>query len=251
MPNKLETFTKLIPQSLVQNAREDWHRAVFGDIKSRLAEDSSFPCLFSKNAFRKDLLKFIFVESADNSGMRHLADGLFEYVALSREWNGSLDTAHPLIVAFSLEAIKSQSVEDYHDFGWMVLQKLHEIDPAPWPTDVGADPDAPSWSMCFNGMPLFFNMSHPAHRVRRSRNLGEHFVFVVNPRERFDIIAGDTPAGRRVRSNIRSRIGRYDGVEHCPQLASYEAGGIEWWQYGITDENSERTDKCPFRFVKS
>ena len=105
--------------------------------------------------------------------------------------------------------------------------------------------------MCLNGMPIFCNMSHPGHRVRRSRNLGEHFVFIINPRERFDIVAGDTPSGRKVRSNIRNRIGRYDGISHCPQLASYGAGGIEWWQYGIVEDNIERTDKCPFNFIKS
>jgi FPC/CPF motif-containing protein YcgG len=251
MPNKFENYTKMISQNSLSDAGERWHRAVFGDVKARLADDPDFPCLFSKNAFRKGLLKFVFVDNVEPEGIRHLADGLIEYVEVSRVWNGSLDTAYPLVVAFSLNAIRARSVEDYDDFGWNVLQKLHEIDPAPWPEEVGADPDAPSWSMCFNGMPLFCNMSHPAHLARRSRNLGEHFLFIVNPRERFDVIAGDTPAGRRVRSSIRTRIARYDGVEHSPQLASYGAGGIEWWQYGLADANVERTDKCPFKFLKS
>lgn len=229
---------------------KDWYHSVLMDVESRLGNDRDFPCIFSKNAFKNGALRFIFVENIEQDGILHLAEGLVEYVELSKEWNGSLNTAYPLVVAFSLGAIKGESVEGYHKFGWRVLQKLHEVDPAPWPAEVGTNPDAPSWSMCFNGMPLFCNMSHPAHRVRRSRNLGEHFLIVVNPRERFDIVAGDTPSGRKVRSNIRNRIALYDGVVHCPQLASYGNGGIEWWQYGISEENIERTDKCPFRFMK-
>jgi FPC/CPF motif-containing protein YcgG len=102
--------------------------------------------------------------------------------------------------------------------------------------------------MCFNGMPLFFNMSNPAHRVRRSRNLGGHFALVVNPRERFDVFAGDTPSGRRVRANIRKRIERYDGTPHSWQLGSYGDGALEWRQYGLIEENAERADRCPFAF---
>jgi FPC/CPF motif-containing protein YcgG len=227
-----------------------WHRDVLRDVTLRLGDDPDFPCIFSKSALRNEALRFIFVDNIEPDGIRHLAEGLVEYVEISREWNGSLKTAYPLIVAFSLEVVKEESVEGYHAFGWKVLQKLHEVDPAPWPEGVGTDPDGPSWSMCFNGMPLFCNMSHPAHRVRRSRNLGEHFLIVVNPRERFDVVAGDTPAGRKVRANIRSRVARYDGIPHCPQLASYGSGGIEWWQYGIIEENIERADKCPFKFMK-
>lgn len=247
MHSKPASFSKLIPQQLISEYGKNWHRTVLNDVSARLG-DPDFPCLFSKNAFQKGLLRFIFVESINDRGIKKLADALADYVELSRRWTGSLNTAYPLVLAFSLELAGPQSLEGYHDFGWGVLQRLHEIDPLPWPPDVGADPNAPTWSMCFNGMPLFCNMSHPAHIARRSRNLGEHFLIIVNPRERFDVVAGDTPTGRKVRSNIRARIARYDGMPHCPQLASYGAGALEWWQYSVADENHERTDKCPFNF---
>jgi N-omega-hydroxy-L-arginine synthase len=139
-------------------------------------------------------------------------------------------------------------VSEYHAFGWRVLQKLHEIDPAPWPEEVGKNADSHSWSMCFNGMQLFCNMSSPAHRARRSRNLGERFVLIINPRERFDVFAGDTTSGRKVRSNIRKRIQRYDGIPHSSELGSYGTKGLEWWQYGLTDDDIKRTGSCPFKF---
>ena len=74
---------------------------------------------------------------------------------------------------------RARTVEDYHAFGWRILTDLHDLDPAPWPDEVPADPDSPGWSMCFNGMALFCNMSSPAYRKRRSRNLGGHFVIVA------------------------------------------------------------------------
>lgn len=241
-----EEFTTLVPQACVRNQGKHWHHAVLDDIESRLDRDSDFPCIFSKNALRKQLLMFVFVDGIKTDDLQHLANGLTEYVEISRTWDGSLSTAYPLVVAFSHDAIKARSTGDYDAFGWAVLKKLHDMDPAPWPENVGRDPNLSSWSMCFNGMPIFCNMSHPAHRTRNSRNLGEHFLLIINPRERFDIIAGDTPSGRKVRANIRNRIAHYDGFPCCPQLASYGAGGIEWWQYSLTEENTERTDKCPF-----
>ncbi|MFD9406222.1 YqcI/YcgG family protein [Streptomyces sp. NPDC059989] len=242
---RLQQTAKLISQTQALEDGVAWHRAAFEEIASRLA-GPDFPCVFSRNAFRKQLLRFVFVESADRDGIRHLAEALTEYVELSRDWDGQLDTAYPLLVMFSKEAVTAHTVERYHDFGWQVLQELHHLDPAPWPADVDQDPDSASWSMCFNGMPLFCNMSTPAHLNRRSRNLGEYFTIVINPRERFDVFAGETPSGRKVRANIRNRIHRYDGMPHSPQLGSYGVGALEWLQYGLIEENNERKGVCPF-----
>ena len=246
--NRRQISSGLVPQAHIKDEGRAWHRAVFDDLKFRICDDLDFPCVFARNAFKKQLLRFIFVENITDSGIKHLANGLSQYVELSREWSGDLDTAYPLIVAFSLDAIKAHSVDRYHTFGWNVLQKLHAVDLAPWPPEIAKDPSSSSWSMCFNGMPLFCNMSHPKHIVRRSRNLGGHFMLVINPRERFDQVAGDTPSGRKVRSTIRKRIAKFDGAAHSVQLASYGADGIEWWQYGIIEENIERTDQCPFKY---
>ncbi|WP_405776281.1 YqcI/YcgG family protein [Streptomyces sp. NBC_00859] len=238
--------TKLISQAQAVDDADGWHRAALEEVTSRLA-DPGFPCVFSRNAFRKQFVRFVFVEDAGSDGIRHLAEALTEYVELSRAWDGRLDTAYPLVVLFSADAVTASTVADYHSFGWRVLQELHQADPEPWPEDVGKSPDSENWSMCFNGMPLFCNMSSPAHKNRRSRNLGNHFALVVNPRERFDVFAGETPSGRKVRANIRKRIHRYDGLPHSPQLGSYSAGALEWFQYGLIDENAERSGTCPFQ----
>ncbi|MFD2474349.1 YqcI/YcgG family protein [Amycolatopsis silviterrae] len=239
--------TTLTTQQEAETAATGWRAAAFRDVESRLT-DSGFPCVFSRNAFKKRLLLFAFADDAGPDGVARLGAALADYVELSRNWNGHLDTAYPLLIVFSPDAVSAGSVAEYQAFGWEVIQKLHHVDPRPWPEDVGTDPGEISWSMCFNGMPLFFNMSSPAHEVRRSRNLGGHFVLVVNPRERFDAVAGDTPSGRKVRSNIRARIDRYDRAPRARQLGSYGVAGLEWWQYGLPEEDVDRTDQCPFSF---
>jgi len=226
----------------------DWHRTVRQDLSHRLQAGSGFPCTFSQNAFRQQIIKFILIEDDSKTELMQLADGLAEYVSLSRKWDGKLSTAHPLVVAFSQAAIESSSASDYHSFGWKMLQQVHQLDQQPWPQSVSKDPHEPFWSMCFNGMQLFVNMSSPAHKIRKSRNLGAHFLMIINPRERFDIVAGDNPAGHKVRNSIRTRLEHYDQQPHSLQLGSYQAGDIEWWQYGIVEENCQRTDRCPFVF---
>lgn len=148
---------------------------------------------------------------------------------------------------FDPRKVRGATVEAYHAIGWRVLQYWHDIDPGGWPDTVTRDPDAPFWSMCFAGTQIFVNMSSPAHAVRRSRNLGPAFTLVINPRERFDAVAGDTPQGRRMRAHIRERIEAYDGLPHSPLLGSYEAGEIEWWQYGLGETNEPPARGCPLR----
>jgi len=225
----------------------DWHREVAADLAARLTPPSDFPCTFSQNAFRRGLVDLIFVESRDPAGLARLRADLLAYIAAAQAWDGQVNTARPLVVAFSRTAAEAGSLAGYHAIGWEVLQDWHDNDPEPWPEDVATDPMAPFWSMCFGGIQLFVNFSCPAHKQRKSRNLGGHFLFIVNPRERFDRVAGATPEGSRVRQVIRERAEAYDGIAHAPELGSYQKGEIEWWQYGVSDDNAARTDRCPLK----
>lgn len=228
-------------------AGPDWHREVAEDLARRLMPPSDFPCTFSQNAIRRGLVRFIFVETLDEAGRGRLREDLLSYIAEARRWDGQVNTAHPLVIAFSRAAAEAESLEGYHALGWQVLQDWLDNDPAPWPEAVARDPEAPFWSMCFGGMQLFVNFSAPAHDRRRSRNLGRHFLFIVNPRERFDLVAGDTPEGNRVRQVIRDRAEAYDGMPHAPELGSFQKGEIEWVQYGLGDDNSPREGRCPLK----
>ena len=102
----------------------DWHGAVLADLAQRLTPPSDFPCTFSQNAFRRELTRFIFVESdtpADRAATR--AD-LSAYIAEARGWDGQVNTARPLVIAFSPAAVPPGDLASYHAFGWRILQDL-------------------------------------------------------------------------------------------------------------------------------
>jgi FPC/CPF motif-containing protein YcgG len=224
---------------------EVWRLAAMDDLAQRLAHPE-FPCIFARNAHRKHLIRFIFVDALDDHHLRELATALAAYVDECREWDGRVNTANPLVVFFSEKAVSAKSVPEFHDQGWGVLRRLHQLDPAPWPDGVATATSHPGWSMCFAGMPLFVNMSTPAHLYRHSRNLGGSFAFVVNPRERFDALAGDTPRGRKTRATIRSRVDVFDDIARSPALGTYGSGAMEWPQYVLGDDNTAVSEPCPF-----
>ncbi|HGM5552181.1 YqcI/YcgG family protein [Pseudomonas putida] len=241
------SYRVMLSQDEINHRGAGWEKEALNELEERLGAGSDFPCIFSKNAFKKSSIKFVFVDTLDAQGLAKLAEGLKEYVTLSRTWSGSIEDAYPLIVFFSTDAISASTAQEYQAAGWGVLQSLHWLDESPWPDSVDVDPESPFWSMCFAGMQLFVNMSSPAHKLRKSRNLGSRFALVINPRERFDVFAGDTVGGRNVRANIRKRILKYDSVPHALQLGGFGSDAKEWWQYGLIEENAERTDVCPFK----
>lgn len=235
-----------LPETLTQHGAASWQWHAAQEVAERLGT-AEFPCLFAQNAFRRDLVRFSFIDDLDGAGLKAAEQDLTRYLERSTAWDGKVNSAEPLLMLFNPQAVQADSLEGWHAVGWRVLQHLHDHDPMPWPEATSLSPHSPFWSMAYLGTEIFVNMSCPAHRVRRSRHLGSGLVLVINPRERFDTVAGDTPEGRRTRAKIRARVGDYDGLPHSPQLGSYVAGEIEWWQYGIIEENRERTDRCPFR----
>jgi len=238
-------------RDLARAPAKGWHRDAFDDLARRLTPPSEFPCTFSQNAFRRELLQFSFVEAPGDEGFRSAAGDLLDYVDECRAWDGRVDSAKPLLILFSGAAAGFGTLEQYHAFGWRALQYWHEADPAPWPEGVAQAPEEPFWSFAFGGTQLFVNMSCPLHEKRRSRNLGRHFTLVINPRERFDIVAGDTPEGARVRAKIRSRSSAYDDAPHSPLLGSYQKGELEWVQYALPEDNDTPPAACPFRFDRA
>lgn len=239
--------SRLASQSEIVESPTPWHRIVYAEIAQRLNSEADFPCVFARNAFKKRMLKFAFVTDLSTHSMQVLSEQMKEFVEISRGWDGTIETSYPLIAAFAADAVSGDSVAAFHEVGWNVLQRLHELDPSPWPEDIPREPSSPEWSYCFHGMALFCNMSLPIHRVRRSRNLGRHFILVINPRERFDVFAGDTESGRKIRSHIRARVTAYDGETPALQLGTYGRTSKEWLQYGLIEQNLSRNDQCPFR----
>ena len=238
----------LMDQSEVSNLpADDWRHVALGDLAGRLTPPSDFPCTFSQNAFRRELLQFSFVDKAGKAGFAAATDDLHAYVEACRAWDGKVNSARPLLMIFSDSAARFQILEQYHDLGWQALQYWHDNDPSDWPDGVSVEPNSPYWSFGFAGTQLFVNMSVPLHERRKSRNLGRYFTLVINPRERFDIVAGFSPEGQRVRSKIRARAEAYDGLPHSPLLGSFQKGELEWVQYALAEDNEQALSKCPFQ----
>jgi FPC/CPF motif-containing protein YcgG len=243
--------TMLVEQSLFETSkrefrRESWHYDTAAEIMAALTDTGNFPCPFSQIAVKNRNLVFAFVEDESPVSLLQSASDLRSYLHDAKIWDGNLNSAKPLIMAFNPQNFHAESVEGYHAMGWKMLQYWHDIDKTPWPSNVSRDPQSPFWSMCFDGVQIFVNISNPSHHLRKSRNLGSAMTFVINPRERFDRIAGDHPQGRKVRAHVRERIERFDLIPHSPDLGSYQVGDLEWVQYGLTEDNEPRKDQCPF-----
>ena len=110
-----------------------------------------------------------------------------------------------------------------------------------------SDPEDQLWSFVFSGLPLFVNISTPCHHKRKSRNFGAQLTFIINPRQNFDVVAGNTSSGNEVRNHIRRRISKYDEAPVCKYLGMYGTeGNSEWRQYAVADDNdSTHIHKCP------
>ena len=102
------------------------------------------------------------------------------------------------------------------------------------------------WSLCFQDVPIFVNVSCPAHVRRRSRNLGPSLAFITRCAG-FDRVAGATPKAMPFAPD-RQLMHDYDGMPAPDDLGTFtRSENREWWQYMLLEENGPRTDKCPLR----
>jgi len=224
-----------------------WAGRVYSECRTKLL-DPRFPCYFATKAFKRGTLLFEFADSpSSTSSLHQVSESLREYLNLVQ---GRTDEEALLTVfmVFIKPEDGTLSLEEYHRQAWSILQFLHDHDPAPWPSHVPTNPDDPRWSFCFDGAPIFVNITSPGHTARRSRNLGSALTLVIQPREAFDEIAGHTPKGELIRKVIRERLVTYDGVGPAPELGTYgDPGCTEWRQYGLTDDNGLSPSQCPLK----
>lgn len=63
-----------------------WGLEVFSSFESDLlSEETPFPCIFGVEALKKDSLRFLFVDSHNETGLMRLRDGLIQYTEIFRE----------------------------------------------------------------------------------------------------------------------------------------------------------------------
>ena len=221
-----------------------WMMMALNAFESIVSQDD-FPCLFGKKAVNSSSAELLFV-SKESEAADFIA-GLTSYVKKAESWSLKYRTGKPLIVLFERNDFGSLELEQL--YAWSLLQQLHDHDPGPWPEAIPADLHSEHWSFSFLGMPLFINMSFPTHRLMKSRNLGSHIVFVINPRENFEhVAAGNSVSGQRIRARIRSRSEAYnEGIKSQTLGVFGERGSLEIKQYQLEEPGSLSHERCPFR----
>jgi FPC/CPF motif-containing protein YcgG len=220
-----------------------WMAHSVAELGERLGH-RDFPCPFGKKSHERESQWFVFVEEMDRPGLEHLRLGLKEYVALIRTTDRARDLLNPLLVMFRPQP-RLDGVAAFHAQAWRMLQYLHDHDDTAWPQGIPTDPDRHLWTFCFAGMQLFVNISTPAHREYRSRNLGSGLAFVINPRENFDVVAGPNEQGRKVRAVVRERLAAYNGRPASATLGTYgDLDNREWRQYAH-EEGGAAAARCP------
>ncbi|WFU54641.1 YqcI/YcgG family protein [Bradyrhizobium pachyrhizi] len=231
-----------------------WGRAVILYILTKFEDEAGsragFPCFFAQNAVRRGNLRFLLVPydlEKSRYELDHLACGLRSYIEEIDIDTLDISRHRPLLVLF--EPVPSLTTRNnFKQIFIEAMQYLLDHDQRPWPSHVSKDPAHHTWTMCFHGCELFVNVSHPAHVLRRSRNMGAGLAFVINPRKIFDVAAPANRRGRAVMAKIRRNIDVYDDVSHSPLLGSYLLGEAQWPQYMIDDNNEDEPLQCPLRF---
>lgn len=231
----------------------DWALAAFGQVTGILdAED--FPCVFARRAKEMKSGWLCFVESIESNADREaVRRAILAYFDVIRRTSRERTVLMPLMVIVK-PRYPMLSLKHYRDQAWGLFQYLHDNDAQAWPVEVPTDPDRGDWCLCFDGIQLFSNVSAPAHRIHKSRNLGDSLVFAMQPRTNFDLVGGNNPKGRMVRNEIRKRAERYEGRPISPHLGFYGTSeNREWLQMATKDseEDLEFPDTCPFKFNPS
>lgn len=238
---------KIIQDQKFLSISEDWRVEAFRNIMTCL-EDNAFPCCFGRNACRKNSLRFAFI--GEKKTIVEMVGALTEFTQSIANTELEDRLYSPLLIVFKENEFKK--LTDEHDFAWNRIQEMHDHDISPWPKTIPTETDNSEWSFCFGGVELFINVSCPSHTQLKSRNLGRHVVFVINPREHFDVLASHkTPKGRNIREKIRHRVDSYNGGIVPAELGFYgDSDNLEWKQYILNEHDSNSRSRCPLHIQK-
>lgn len=221
-----------------------WMQASSDQIGDKM-QGTAFPCPFARLTYKKDAQQVAFVNQHAQGAMEQLRDQLVAYTEFVKA-DGSM--FRPLVVFFKPEPL--ESVTDYHQKGWDILQMLHDHDASPWPESIPKDTEHFLWSFCFNGVALSVNVSNPLQAEHQARDLGNSMVLVFNPRQDFDAVAGPTRGGRQTRENIRAALERYESKPRGHTLGAYgDPDNLEWRQYTVAESNGLLPEHCPLNIT--
>lgn len=229
-------------ESLRGRVPEWWHDAYDQLCQTLTSPTEKFPCIYAIKAHRNNTLRFAFLENSESdASISAFAEALSEYVKVCHSL-----TPHTAFLAFFGPDSEAMTLEDHHAEFWRVLQRLHEIDPGPWPEQIPMDPAEPLWEFCFDGEPMFVLGSGPVHVARRSRYSPVRAIS-FQPRFMFDELIATPTVLASARKVIRDRVLAMDGLPVHPMIQMYhEEGNREWRQYVVPEDNAPIEGACPF-----
>lgn len=217
----------------------DWFTEEYLNYKEKVC-NKDFPCYFATTAENKGDLYYSYVEDDLLDAVKALKTFLEK-----RDANNIYEQN---IIIFFKPELQKKNIEFYRKRTWEILNFLHENDPSGWPSDVPKDPEDPQWGFCFGGEELFITSCFPPLLKRKSRNLGNSLVLVIQPNSIFNGIESHNPKGRKVRQLIRTRLGKWDDVPPHPDLSELgEVQGERWKNYVYDDDNIPFKGKCSFK----
>ncbi|MFE2926834.1 YqcI/YcgG family protein [Streptomyces goshikiensis] len=237
-----------LPPLLSEDGPFGWVPDAYDTFVARLlGTDPAYPCSFGVTGQQRGNNSFSAVDTRHpgTHGVKALADSLHAY--RERAWRGPKRQS---LVVFVGPAEPGRSLADDHGRFWELLAELSTYDTEPWPNDVPRDPSDPDWQWCFASEPWFVFAASPAHRARRSRDLGPCLTLVFQVRRVFDGIGGSTVAGKAAKRRVREGLRRYDLTDVHPSLGDGEhSTDFKWRQYALQDDGTTpAAGACPYPY---
>jgi FPC/CPF motif-containing protein YcgG len=219
-----------------------WHDTYDHLCQVFTSSSEEFPCIYAIKALRNNTLRFAFLADSESAAsIEAFGNALSEYVRACHSLR-----PHTAFLAFFAPDSEEMTLEEHHAEFWRVLQRLHALDPRPWPEQIPMDPTEPLWEFCFNGEPMFVLGSGPVHVTRRSRHSPVRAIS-FQPRFMFDELIATPAVLAKARKVIRGRVLEMDGLPVHPMIQMYhEDGNREWRQYVVPEDNEPIEGSCPF-----
>lgn len=216
-----------------------WLDAAYREFR-RNVTDPDYPCYFGTRA---ELAGHLYYTYADDAACTRLPVSVLKFLDLKRA-SPHFDTNLAIFLAPESQA---RSHDDYRDRLWRLLQHLHDHDPMAWPATFASEPGDVLWEFAFGGEQFFVFCASPSYRRRRSRNLGDCQVLMMQPRSSFTVVERSAN-GAAARARVRERIAQWDDVGAHPDLGTFgDPASREWKQYFLPDDMTRTTGRCPFR----
>lgn len=226
---------------------QEWKKQALKSFFVKMSDkEKLFPCIPATIGFSTNQLRYGFVgDPRKPSTINELATLLTSYTEVSRQ----IGNYTSLIVFFETpESIKEESVVEFEQLFWKHLNGLSALDTVDLPEDIPTDPHDPIWEFCFNGEKYFMYCATPAHKNRKSRHF-DVMMLAITPRWVLQEFNKSPGFARRIKSQVRERLAKYDSISIHSDLNKYGAeDNFEWRQYFLRDDDTSLS-KCPYHRV--